>query len=193
MAFNINQFAGQLKGGGARNSLFQVLISNPVNAVGDISVPFMCKSAQIPAATLGTIEVPYFGRIVKIAGNRTYAEWTPTILNDEGFSIRNGLEEWSNAINTFEGNARGFGTASPSEYKSTAQVQQFDQKGSIIREYAFHGLYPSEVGTIDLAWETDGIEEFTATFQYDYWTVSGGSSVGGGLTISAQVGVTVAI
>ena len=188
MAFNVNQFAGALKGGGARNALFQVFIQNPVNAVGDISVPFMCKSAQIPAATLGTVELQYFGRAIKIAGNRTYAEWAPTIINDESYDIRNALEEWSNAINTFQGNSRGFGTSSPSEYKSTAQVQQYDQLGTVIREYTFVGLFPSEVGTIDLAWETEGIEEFSATFQYDYWQVSGGTTgraggAGGGLTV----------
>ena len=176
MAFNVNQFAGALKGGGARNSLFQVFINNPVNAVGDVQVPFMCKAAQIPAATLAAIEIPYFGRQIKIAGNRTFAEWAPTIINDEDFSIRNALEEWNNSINQFAGNLRSFGTSSPSEYKSTARVQQFDQLGSVVREYEFVGIFPTEVSTIDLAWETEGIEEYTVTFQYDYWQVSGGTT-----------------
>ena len=175
MAFNVNQFAGALKGGGARNSLFQVFINNPVNAVGDAQVPFMCKAAQIPAATLGIIEIPYFGRQVKIAGNRTYAEWAPTIINDEDFAIRNALEEWINSINQFAGNLRSFGRSAPSEYKSTARVQQFDQLGSVVREYEFVGIFPTEVSTIDLAWETEGIEEYTVTFQYDFWQVSGGT------------------
>ena len=176
MAFNVNQFAGALKGGGARNSLFQVFINNPVNAVGDVQVPFMCKAAQIPAATLAAIEIPYFGRQIKIAGNRTFAEWAPTIINDEDFSIRNALEEWNNSINQFAGNLRSFGASSPSEYKSTARVPQFDQMGTVVREYEFVGLFPTEVSTIDLAWETDGIEEYTVTFQYDYWQVSGGTT-----------------
>ena len=176
MAFNVNQFAGALKGGGARNSLFQVFINNPVNAVGDVQVPFMCKAAQIPAATLGIVEIPYFGRQVKIAGNRTYAEWAPTIINDEDFAIRNALEEWNNSINQFAGNLRSFGTSSTSEYQSTARVQQFDQGGAVVREYEFVGIFPSEVSTIDLAWETEGIEEYTVTFQYDYWQVSGGTT-----------------
>ena len=176
MAFNVNQFAGALKGGGARNSLFQVFINNPVNAVGDVQVPFMCKAAQIPAATLAAIEIPYFGRQVKIAGNRTYAEWAPTIINDEDFAIRNALEEWNNSINQFAGNLRSFGTSAPSEYKSTARVQQFDELGCVVREYEFVGIFPTEVSTIDLAWETEGIEEYTVTFQYDYWQVSGGTT-----------------
>ena len=176
MAFNVNQFAGALKGGGARNSLFQVFINNPVNAVGDVQVPFMCKAALIPAATMGIVEIPYFGRQVKIAGNRTYAEWAPTIINDEDFAIRNALEEWNNSINQFAGNLRSCGTSSPSEYKSTARVQQFDQMGTVVREYEFVGIFPTEVSTIDLAWETEGIEEYTVTFQYDYWQVSGGTT-----------------
>ena len=176
MAFNVNSFSGALKAGGARNALFEVTITNPIDGVADIQVPFMCKSAQIPATTLGTIEVPYFGRQIKLAGNRTYAEWTPTIINDEDFAIRNSLEKWSNAINSFQGNLRTAGGSAPSLYKSNAQVTQFSKTGDVIRTYNFVGIYPSEVSTIDLSWETEGIEEYTVTFQYDYWEVSGGST-----------------
>ena len=94
MAFNINEIKSQLVFGGARNSLFQVQITNPANGTGDLKVPFMVKAAQIPAATLGVIEVPYFGRKVRIAGDRTFAEWTVTVINDEDFLIRNAMEEW---------------------------------------------------------------------------------------------------
>ena len=86
------------------------------------------------------------------------------------------MEEWNNSINQFAGNLRSFGTSAPSEYKSTARVQQFDQLGSVVREYEFVGIFPTEVSTIDLAWETEGIEEYTVTFQYDFWQVSGGTT-----------------
>ena len=89
MAFNINEIKSQLTLGGARPSLFQVTLTNPVNTSGDLKMPFMCQAAQMPASTLGTIEVPYFGRKIKIAGDRTFAEWTITITNDEDFLIRN--------------------------------------------------------------------------------------------------------
>jgi hypothetical protein len=191
MAFNVNQFAGQLKGGGARNALFQVFINNPVNPVADIQVPFMCKAAQIPAATIGAIDVPYFGRVVRIAGNRpAFEDWTPTIINDEDFAIRNAMEEWHQSINQFAGNSRAFGTSAPSEYKSTARVQQFDQLGAVIREYEFVGIFPTNVAAIDLAWETEGIEEFQVTFAYDYWQISGGSTGdagGSGSSVSFSV------
>ena len=176
MAFNVNEFSGALKGGGARSSLFQVNITNPANGIADSIVPFMTKGAQVPAATLGTIEVPYFGRQVKIAGNRTYAEWQPTIINDEDMSIRNAMEQWNHSINSIQGNLRATGGSSPSLYKASAQVTQFSKTGEILRVYDFIGLYPSEVGTVDLAWDAETIQEYTVTFQYDYWQISGGTT-----------------
>jgi hypothetical protein len=176
MAFNINDFSAALTGGGARNSLFQVQITNPINGVADAQVPFMCKAAAIPAATLGQIDVPYFGRQVKIAGNRTFAEWTPTIINDENFAIRNAMEQWSNAINSFQGNLNNAGGTAPSLYKSNAQVTQYSKTGDILRVYNFVGIFPTEVSTIELGWEQDAIEEFSVTFAYDYWEVSGGAT-----------------
>lgn len=175
MAFNIQEIRSQLALGGARNSLFQVQIANPANGAGDIKVPFMVKAAQIPAATLGVVEVPYFGRKIKIAGDRTFAEWTVTIINDEDFLIRNAMEQWMHTINSHADNIREFGSASPLLYKSNAQITQFSKTGVPIREYTFNGMFPTEVSTIDMAWETtDAIEEFTVTFQYDFWEVSGG-------------------
>jgi hypothetical protein len=175
MAFNVNEIRSQLTLGGARGSLFQVTFSNPANSVADIKVPFMVRAAQIPESTLGTIEVPYFGRKVRLAGDRTFGDWSVTIINDEDFLIRNAMEEWSNRINSLEGNLRVFGAAAPLLYKSTAEVTQFSKTGVPIRSYKFNGIYPSSVSSIDLNWaDTDSIEEFQVTFQYDWWEVSGG-------------------
>ena len=129
MAFNVNEIRSQLTLGGARNSLFQVTIQNPANGVADIKVPFLVKAAQIPASTLGTIEVPYFGRKIRLAGDRTFADWTVTVINDEDFLIRNAMEQWSNQIQSLQGNLRTFGGASPSLYKAQAQVTQFSKTG----------------------------------------------------------------
>jgi hypothetical protein len=175
MAFNVNQFAGALKSGGARPSLFQVQITNPINGVADIQVPFLCKVAQIPESTITPIEVPYFGRRIKIAGTRTFAEWTVTIINDEDFAIRNALEQWSNTINSFQGNLNNTGGSAPSLYKANAQVTQFGKTGDVLRVYDFVGIFPTVISPIELSWENgDAIEEFTTTFQYDYWQVAGG-------------------
>ena len=175
MALNINEIRGQLALGGVRPALFQVLLNNPVNPAGDAKMPFMARAAQIPASTLGTIEIPYFGRKIKIAGDRTFAEWTVTIMNDEDMLIRNGMENWSQAINGHVGNVRQLGAATPSLYKANAQVIQFSKTGIPLREYTFNGIFPTEVAMMDVDWNaTDLIQEFTVTFQYDFWEVSGG-------------------
>jgi len=175
MAFNVNEIRSQLTLGGARNSLFQVQFQNPANGAGDLKVPFMVRTAQIPSSDLGIIEVPYFGRKIKLAGDRTFADWTVTVINDEDFAIRNALEQWSNQINSLQGNLRTFSGAAPSLYKANAEVTQFSKTGVPIRTYKFNGIFPQTISTIDVDWNaTDSIEEFTVTFQYDYWEVSGG-------------------
>lgn len=175
MAFNVNEIRSQLTLGGARGSLFQVTFTNPANSVADIKVPFLARATQIPESSLGTIEVPYFGRKIKLAGDRTFGDWSVTVINDEDFLIRNAMEEWSNRINSLQTNLRGFGAAAPLLYKSTAEVTQFSKTGVPIRVYKFNGIYPSSISSIDLNWsDTDSIEEFQVTFQYDWWEVSGG-------------------
>jgi len=177
MAFNINDMKSQLVGGGARQSLFSVQFNNPANGVANIKVPFMVRTASIPESKLGNITIPYFGRKINLAGDRTFADWTVTVINDEDFLIRNAMEQWSNAINSFEGNLRNFGGASPLLYKSDAVVTQYGKTGNVIRQYTFHGIYPGDVSNIELDWEaTDRIEEFRVTFMYDYWDVSGGTT-----------------
>lgn len=177
MAFNVNDIKSQLAFGGAKASLFQVQITNPVNGAGDLKTPFMVQAAQLPESTLGTIEVPYFGRKVKIAGDRTFAEWTVTIINDEDFLIRNAMEEWMANINTHQGNVVQAGNGAPSSYKSQAQIIQYAKNGSVLRTYNFNGLFPTSVGAITMDWDTtDDIERFDVTFQYDWWNVSGGAT-----------------
>lgn len=174
MSFSVNEFKSQLSLDGARPALFQVQIQNPVNNLGDLKVPFMAKAASLPSSTTGLIEVPYFGRKIKIAGDRTFEEWTVTIINDEDFLIRNAMEEWMNAINGHESNLREFGSATSESYKSQAQITQMSKTGVPIREYSFSGLFPTNISPIETSWETvDTVEEFTVTFQYDWWTVSG--------------------
>jgi len=182
MAFNINEIKAQLTLGGARNALFQVTIQNPANSVADIKVPFLTRAAQLPSSNLGRIEVPYFGRRMKLAGDREFPDWTVTIINDEDFLIRNAMEEWSNKINTLQGNLRTFGSASPLLYKSQAQVTQFSKTGVPVRVYQFNGIYPTDISQIDLDWNASNqIQEFQVTFAYDWWEVVGGitGSAGG--------------
>lgn len=174
MAFNINDLRSQLTFGGAKPSLFQVQITNPVNGIADIKVPFMVKAATIPSSTLSTIEVPYFGRKIKLPGDRSFAEWSVTVINDEDFAIRNAMEQWMASINSHQGNITTLASASPLQYKAQAQITQFSKTGIPLRVYNFNGLFPVEISAIDMNWETDGIEDFTVTFQYDWWDITGG-------------------
>jgi len=179
MAFNIDDFRANLNLGGARPTLFDVLITNKIDGSADQKMQFTCKAAQLPAATLGTIEGPYFGRKVKLAGDKTFAEWTVTVINDEDFLVRNAMEAWHQAINSHLPNLReGGATSAPATYKSQAQVRQYGKDGALIKTYNFDGLWPSEVGAIDVSWESnDTLEEFTVTFQYDFW--ESGANIGG--------------
>ena len=171
MAFSINEFKSQLVGGGARGALFQVQITNPILGAADFKVPFMVKATTIPESTTGNIPVPYFGRVIKYAGDRVFQPWTVTIINDEDFAVRNAMEAWSNSINTHITNFR----TPPSNYKAQAQVTQYGKNGSILREYTFEGLFPTTIGAIELGWGSqDTIEEFQVSFEYDLWRISGG-------------------
>lgn len=175
MSFNINEIKSQMLFDGARPTLFQVTLQNPANSVADVKLPFMCEATSIPDAELGVIQVPYFGRMIKLAGDRAYQDWQITIINDEDFLIRNAMEEWSNKINSFQGNVRGFGSASPLLYKSQAQVTQFSKTGVPLRTYQFNGIYPTNISNIPLAWGSQNeIERFQVTFAVDYWEISGG-------------------
>ena len=179
MAFSVQEFQGQMEFGGARPSLFEVNITNPFNGAADDKVRFMCKAAQIPATTLNPITVNYFGRPIKFAGNRTYEDWTVTMINDEDFAVRAGLEEWVQSINSTQGNLRLTG-ANPEAYKSQASVIHFGKQGNVIREYKFVGMFPTSIAAIELAWETtDAIEEYAVTWSYDYFTVDVATSFGG--------------
>ena len=174
MAFSVTEFQGQMQYGGARPSLFEVNISNPFNSSADDKIRFMCRTAQIPASTVVVIPVSYFGRPVKFAGNRTFAPWTVTIINDEDFAIRSTLEEWHQQINSVQGNVRLSG-AGPEAYKSQGSVIHYGKQGNILREYKFVNIFPSSIAEIVLDWSNEGIEEFQVQFEYDYFTVDNAS------------------
>lgn len=180
MAFNVNEMRAQLVGGGARPSLFQINISNPVSAVADLKLAFMAKAASLPARTLTSIPVSYFGRTIKFNGTTTYDTWQTTVINDEDFLVRNALEDWMSQINLAQQNITTLGR-SPAAYKSQGEVVQYSKDGGILRKVQFYGLWPSNLGDITLAWENgDQIEEFTVQWEYDWWAVSGGQTGNGG-------------
>jgi len=179
MAFNIEEFRSKgLTGGGARPSLFEVqIVDFPIQVNTNVSekFTFTCSASEIPASTIGTVDVSYFGRQIKLAGDRTFADWTVTIQNDEDFAIRAMFEAWSNQINQlvankqlpFEGSVPG-----NNGYKASALVRQYGRSGkeNILREYEFVGIFPTNIANMALDWDaTNRIQTFDVTFSYDFW------------------------
>lgn len=182
MAFNINEFKSRgLTKGGARPSLFQVQI-NPNVGEDTISLDkftFTCRASEVPAATIESVPVPYFGRQIKLAGDRTFADWSVTVMNDEDYIVRNMFEDWQNKINQLVGNVK---LLPANSYKfSDALVTQFSKDGEPIRAYNFVGIFPTTISNMTLDWDnTNAIQTFDVTFAYDYWVPV---QVGGGTFI----------
>ena len=184
---SITNFRDRLVGGGARPNMFEVNITLPEQIApnGDISqdMRFLVKAAEIPAANIGNIPVPFRGRVLPVAGDRTFNPWTVTVINDAQFNIRDAMEQWSNLINDLEFDV---GDINPADYQTKAEVFQLSRQsqgsggqsagkgGEIIqtlRTYNFEGIYPNAVSSIPLDYgATDQIEEFQVTFNYLFWT-----------------------
>lgn len=164
----VDDFKSKLVGGGARANLFKATINFPAYAEGNVELTsFMVKAAALPASTLGTINVPFRGRQVLIAGDRTFEPWTITIINDTDFKIRNAFERWMNRINQHRANT---GLTNPVDYQADMEVAQLDKNGRELKVYNFRGTFPTAVSAIDLSYEsTDAIEEFTVELQVQYW------------------------
>jgi hypothetical protein len=187
----ISQFKSALSGGGARPNLFEVELTNLPGGIdwNADNFRFMCKAAALPAQNIASIDVPFRGRVFKVAGDRTIDTWTVTIINDEGFVLRNAFEAWSEFIARLDNNV---GTTNPTEYMVNAKVYQLGRGSSInsrdnsgdsnavLKEYEFIDIFPTNVSQIDLSYDsTDTIEEFTVEFQVQSFSVVGAGSPNG--------------
>jgi hypothetical protein len=164
----VDDFKSKLRGGGARPNLFKATINFPAYAGGDVELTsFMCKAAQLPQSTAAVVPVPFRGRELKVSGDRTFEDWTVTIINDTDFSVRNSFERWMNGINSHAANT---GLVNPVDYQADLIVDQLDRDESVIKRYNFRGAFPISVGEIALSYDTrDEIETFDVTFSYQYW------------------------
>lgn len=174
MPFNISTFKSNgLVYGGARPSLFNIFLSVPAGiGIDNVSVDkfrFVCRSAQLPESIVSSIDVPYFGRKIKVAGERTFQDWQVTVMNDEDFSVRAMFETWSNAMNRLVSNVRD-PNISAEQYKADMDIIQYGKDGSELRSYKLVGAFPTNISAIALGWDSvNAIEEFTVDFSYDYW------------------------
>ena len=185
----LSQFKSKLSGGGARPNLFEVSIpSIPVTSKQSVSdsaydaelFTFLCKAAALPASNIAPIDVPFRGRILKVAGDRTFDTWTITVINDENFKYRNVFEGWMQGIAQYSDHS---GLTSPTSYMTDATVIQLG-RGTVnaetgtgsggnangLAQYKFKDIFPTNISQIDLSYDTsDTIEEFTVEFQVQYW------------------------
>ena len=167
----ITDFKSKLVGGGARPNLFEVELAFPEEIAIDNDVKdkarFLVKAAALPASNITPIDVNFRGRILKIAGDRTFDTWTITVINDTDFSIRSAFEKWMNSINRL---SDATGANNPADYQEDAYVHQLDRDGSTLRSYRFYDVFPTNISQMDLSYETvDTIEEFTVELQVLYF------------------------
>ena len=179
----ITDFKSKLSGGGARSNLFECELAFPpavnVEGLNDIlnKARFLVKAANLPASNVAPIEVPFRGRVLKIAGDRTFDTWTITIINDTDFAIRSAFEKWMNTINRVSDNT---GTTNPADYQADAFVFQLDRSGETLRKYKFYDVFPTQVAPIELSYDAQGIQEFQVELQVLYWEAIKGNGVNAG-------------
>ena len=171
----IDDFKANLLGGGARANQFRVTITPPAGIAIGLDVrraSFLVRASNLPAQTLGEIVVPFRGRQIYIAGDRTFDDtWSTTFLNDTDFMVRNAMELWMNGINDL---ADGTGTSTLADYQTDLQVEQLDRDDTILKTYIFRSAWPTTVAQIDLrSDQADAIEEFEVTWRYQHFEASG--------------------
>ena len=196
----LSDFKSRLAGGGARPNLFEVSIPSFPSSISEAWGPgvqdengtfnFLCKAAQLPASTVASIEIPFRGRQLKVAGDRTFATWNVTIMNDEDFKLRTAFERWSNVLSKLDD---ATGVTNPTSYMADGYVQQLGRgaerfattneggESAILRTYKFIDMFPTEISEIALSYgDNDTIETYTCTFQFQHYTtaLSGSLSVG---------------
>jgi len=173
MAFSISEFRKKgLASGGSRPNLFSAqIIKAPVSDVTGTDFTFLCKIATIPPSTLGVVEVPYFGRMVKVPGNRTFDNLSITVINDEPMKIRNGFEKWMDMINAHQANDTLFTSAADGMGTLVVTHHTRDMVSSGDQKWKFENIFPVALGEIGLDWgSNDTIEEFTVDLAYDFWS-----------------------
>lgn len=187
----LTNFKSRLRGGGARNNLFEVTLpSFPAAAEefwgegeneSNTKFSFLCKAAQLPASTIASVAVPFRGRELKVAGDRTFEPWTVTIINDEDFGLRTSFEAWMNKLSKLND---ATGVTNPTSYMTNAYVKQLGRgaerftgentggESSVLRTYKFYDIFPTNVSAIELSYDsTNTIEEFQVEFQVQYFTI----------------------
>jgi hypothetical protein len=189
---NIADFKAQMIGGGARPNQFRVELTFPsfvtLGVIAGQRAQFLCRAASLPASTIETISIPYRGRPVNFAGERSFQPWTVSIYNDTTFNIRNALEQWQSGIQQYNSTN---GRTNPTDYQVDLSVHQLDRNGATIKSYKFTDAFPTNIGAITLDYEQqNAIEQFDVEFVYNFFTSNegAGASFGVNATINTPIG-----
>jgi len=172
---SIEDFKAVLQGGGVRPTMFEVELTFPESVVADSTEitrtsTFLIQAAQMPASVVGTIEVPFRGRKLKVSGDRSFEPWNVQVLNDTTFGLRVAFEKWSEKI---QNHNYALGSTSLADYFASAIVRQLDRDGSQLRAYSFEGIWPANIGAVDLDFNaTDDVERYDVTFNVQYWSAA---------------------
>ncbi len=189
---NIADFKAQMIGGGARPNQFRVELTFPsfvtLGVIAGQRAQFLCRAASLPASTIETISIPYRGRPVNFAGERSFQPWTVSIYNDTTFNIRNALEQWQSGIQQYNTTN---GRTNPTDYQVDLSVHQLDRNGATIKSYKFTDAFPTNIGAITLDYEQqNAIEQFDVEFVYNFFTSNEGAGANFGIstTINTPIG-----
>ena len=167
---NINDFKSRLRGGGARANQFKVTLPFPGYAAvgGETSdLAFLCTATAIPGQTVATVPVNFRGRVLNLAGDRTFNPWSITVLNDTDFKIYRAMERWMNGMNNMTDNE---GLTNPANYQVDVKIDHLDRNGATLKTYILRGAFPTSLSDIELsAGDNDTVETFTTTFTYQYF------------------------
>ena len=170
---SIEDFKAVLQGGGVRPTMFEVELTFPDSVVSDPTLTttegtFLIKASQLPPSNVGQIQVPFRGRKLKVSGDRSFEDWSVTVINDVSFNLRKSFEEWSERI---QNHNYALGSTTLNDYFASAIVRQLDRDGTQLRAYRFEGIWPSAIDSIDLDFDsTDQVEEYGVTFAVQYWS-----------------------
>lgn len=164
----VDDMKAKLVGGGARPNLFKVTMAFPAYVTANVELAsYMVKATSMPASTIAPITVPFRGRQLQIAGDRTFDPWSVTVINDTDFNVRNSFEQWMNGINQHNENT---GLTQPSSYMADMIVEQLDKDGTTKKTYNIRGVFPTNLGAIELSYDSENaIEEFEVEMQIQYW------------------------
>ena len=172
---SIEDFKAVLQGGGVRPTMFEVELTFPESVVSDSTEitrdgTFLIQAAALPASNVGTIEVPFRGRKLKVSGDRAFDPWNVTVINDVSFGLRVAFEKWSEKI---QNHNYVLGATELNDYFASAIVRQLDRDGSQLRAYSFEGIWPATVGEIGVDFNaTDDVERYDVTFNVQYWSAA---------------------